>query len=106
MRERKKPDTQGDAPALASSTQRHVSTQVPVQRKRQGHEQATKNDVKSKPVGIESQGKLAMKTLIIGLGNPILGEDGVGWKVAKQLTISSTRTLPSILIALHAAASA
>jgi hydrogenase maturation protease len=70
---------------LASSTQRHVSTQVPLQRKRQGHEQATKNDVKSKPVGIESQGKLAMKTLIIGLGNPILGEDGVGWKVAKQL---------------------
>ena len=27
-----------------------------------------------------------MKTLIIGLGNPILGDDGVGWKVAKQLT--------------------
>lgn len=23
-----------------------------------------------------------MKTLIIGLGNPILGDDGVGWKVA------------------------
>ena len=27
-----------------------------------------------------------MKTLIIGLGNPILGDDGVGWKVANQLT--------------------
>jgi hydrogenase maturation protease len=27
-----------------------------------------------------------MKTLIIGLGNPILGDDGVGWKVAEQLT--------------------
>ena len=31
-----------------------------------------------------------MKTIIIGLGNPILGDDGVGWKVAdevkKQLT--------------------
>lgn len=27
-----------------------------------------------------------MKTLIIGLGNPILGDDGVGWKVAKELT--------------------
>jgi len=26
-----------------------------------------------------------MKTLIVGLGNPILGDDGVGWKVAKQL---------------------
>jgi hydrogenase maturation protease len=27
-----------------------------------------------------------MKTLVIGLGNPILGDDGVGWKVAKELT--------------------
>jgi hydrogenase maturation protease len=26
-----------------------------------------------------------MKTLIIGLGNPILGDDGVGWKVAQEL---------------------
>jgi hydrogenase maturation protease len=26
-----------------------------------------------------------MKTLIIGLGNPILGDDGVGWKVAKEI---------------------
>ena len=23
-----------------------------------------------------------MKTLVVGLGNPILGDDGVGWKVA------------------------
>lgn len=26
-----------------------------------------------------------MKTLVIGLGNPILGDDGVGWKVAKEI---------------------
>jgi hydrogenase maturation protease len=26
-----------------------------------------------------------MKTLVIGLGNPILGDDGVGWVVAKQV---------------------
>ncbi len=26
-----------------------------------------------------------MKTLVIGLGNPILGDDGVGWKVAQEL---------------------
>jgi hydrogenase maturation protease len=26
-----------------------------------------------------------MKTLIIGLGNPILGDDGVGWEVARRL---------------------
>ena len=24
-----------------------------------------------------------MKTLVVGLGNPILGDDGVGWKVAE-----------------------
>lgn len=26
-----------------------------------------------------------MKTLVIGLGNPILGDDGVGWKVAQAV---------------------
>jgi hydrogenase maturation protease len=26
-----------------------------------------------------------MKTLIVGLGNPALGDDGVGWKVVKQV---------------------
>jgi len=26
-----------------------------------------------------------MKTLVIGLGNPILGDDGVGWKVAQEV---------------------
>jgi hydrogenase maturation protease len=26
-----------------------------------------------------------MKTLIIGLGNPILGDDGVGWKIAQEI---------------------
>jgi hydrogenase maturation protease len=26
-----------------------------------------------------------MKTLIIGLGNPILGDDGVGWRVVEQV---------------------
>lgn len=25
-----------------------------------------------------------MKTLIVGLGNPILGDDGIGWRVAEQ----------------------
>lgn len=36
-----------------------------------------------------------MKTIVIGLGNPILGDDGVGWKVAeeirKQLTLPRLR---------------
>lgn len=26
-----------------------------------------------------------MKTIIIGLGNPILGDDGIGWKVAEEI---------------------
>ena len=29
-----------------------------------------------------------MKTIIIGLGNPILGDDGVGWKVIEELQSS------------------
>jgi hydrogenase maturation protease len=32
-----------------------------------------------------------MKTLVVGLGNPILGDDGVGWKVAAEVE----RLLPS-----------
>lgn len=28
---------------------------------------------------------LLMKTIIVGLGNPILGDDGVGWKVAEEV---------------------
>ncbi len=26
-----------------------------------------------------------MKTLVVGLGNPMLGDDGVGWKVAEEV---------------------
>jgi len=26
-----------------------------------------------------------MKTIVIGLGNPILGDDGVGWRVAEEI---------------------
>lgn len=26
-----------------------------------------------------------MKTLVVGLGNPILGDDGVGWRVAEEI---------------------
>jgi hydrogenase maturation protease len=36
-----------------------------------------------------------MKTLIVGLGNPIFGDDGVGWKIAEEvnrLLSSSTGT--------------
>ena len=27
-----------------------------------------------------------MKTLVIGLGNPILGDDGVGWKIVEKIS--------------------
>ncbi len=30
------------------------------------------------------ENSVTMKTLVIGLGNPILGDDGVGWKVAEE----------------------
>ena len=26
-----------------------------------------------------------MKTIVVGLGNPILGDDGVGWQIARQV---------------------
>jgi hydrogenase maturation protease len=35
-----------------------------------------------------------MKTLVIGLGSPILGDDGVGWVVAKEIE----RQLPSSVL--------
>jgi hydrogenase maturation protease len=37
------------------------------------------------------------RTLIIGLGNPILGDDGVGWKVAETLS-SVVGSKPSVEI--------
>ena len=30
-----------------------------------------------------------MKTLVVGLGNPILGDDGVGWRVAEEVSTQS-----------------
>jgi hydrogenase maturation protease len=30
---------------------------------------------------------MALKTLILGLGNPILGDDGVGWRVAEAVQL-------------------
>jgi hydrogenase maturation protease len=34
-----------------------------------------------------------VKTLVLGLGNPILGDDGVGWKVVSEL--QQTEKIPS-----------
>ena len=34
------------------------------------------------------------KTLVIGLGNPILGDDGVGWKVAEQVSTAVNPRTP------------
>ena len=30
-----------------------------------------------------------MKTIVVGLGNPILGDDGVGWQIARQVQLRS-----------------
>jgi hydrogenase maturation protease len=30
-----------------------------------------------------------VKTIVIGLGNPILGDDGVGWRIAQQAQLQS-----------------
>ena len=35
-----------------------------------------------------------MKTLVIGLGNPILGDDGVGWKVAAEVKSAINHQMP------------
>lgn len=46
-----------------------------------------------------------MKTLVVGLGNPILGDDGVGWKVAEEVeTRLSTLQLPTSNIQVDCAA--
>jgi hydrogenase maturation protease len=36
-----------------------------------------------------------MKTLVIGLGNPILGDDGVGWRVVEAIA-QKTTALPDV----------
>lgn len=38
-----------------------------------------------------------MKTIVIGLGNPILGDDGVGWKVAEEVKKQLTSPLTPLL---------
>ena len=37
------------------------------------------------------------RMLIIGLGNPILGDDGVGWKVAEEVREKLTPDLPVVV---------
>jgi hydrogenase maturation protease len=37
-----------------------------------------------------------MKTIIIGLGNPILGDDGVGWVVAREVEARLGDSYPSV----------
>lgn len=41
-----------------------------------------------------------MKTLIVGLGNPILGDDGVGWKVADEVKKRLPATAPIDVLCL------
>src|SRR5512138_3647970 len=39
---------------------------------------------------------MSSKTLILGLGNPILGDDGVGWKVAEAVKLLLERRKPPV----------
>jgi hydrogenase maturation protease len=39
-----------------------------------------------------------MKTIVIGLGNPILGDDGVGWKVAEEVKKQLLTSPPAPLL--------
>ncbi len=41
-----------------------------------------------------------MTTLVLGLGNPLLGDDGVGWRIAEQ--VRERITEPGIEIDFHA----
>jgi hydrogenase maturation protease len=42
-----------------------------------------------------------MKILIIGLGNPILGDDGIGWRVAEEVA-KSTADRPEVEVDCYA----
>jgi hydrogenase maturation protease len=37
-----------------------------------------------------------VKTLVLGIGNPILGDDGVGWKVAEQVQLKIQKLAPMV----------
>jgi hydrogenase maturation protease len=52
--------------------------------------------VTDRPI-INHQSSIPMKTLVVGLGNPILGDDGVGWKVADEveMRLSNLQSLTS-----------
>lgn len=41
-----------------------------------------------------------MKVLIVGLGNPILGDDGVGWKVAEEVQLHLPEGAPAEVLCL------
>jgi hydrogenase maturation protease len=45
-----------------------------------------------------------MKTLVIGLGNPILSDDGVGWVVAQNVEIKLAGSLPEVRVECFALA--
>jgi hydrogenase maturation protease len=44
----------------------------------------------------EARLSFLMKTLVVGLGNPILGDDGVGWNVAEEVKRQLTSPSPRL----------
>ena len=41
---------------------------------------------------------MSPKTLVLGLGNPILGDDGVGWRVVEAVQVLTARREPPVEI--------
>ncbi len=38
---------------------------------------------------------MTMKTIVVGLGNPLLGDDGVGWRIAEEVLMSLSADQPA-----------
>ncbi len=53
----------------------------------------------SAPPPVNEAGRTAGRTLVIGLGNPILGDDGAGWRAAEAVQASAG---PAVSVECHA----
>ena len=49
-------------------------------------------------------GSVFTPVLVLGLGNPILGDDGIGWKVAEQVRLELGSDSPAIEVDFAASA--
>lgn len=54
---------------------------------------AWERSIKRKQAPTGNETRVVMKTIVVGLGNPILGDDGVGWKVAEEVQKQLTKNV-------------